>query len=215
MAVTQNTLIGRSRGSVGGVTFTKWKGLNVIKSKPESVENPNTVPQQTQRNRLSLMVGLYRAFAALIQIGFKELAVNKSEYNAFMSENVNEATGVTTAPDVQVIYGNMSVAKGPLSPTAIDSVAATGGNATITISYATAPSAPDQAASDIAFALAINSVTGDIGSALGTDLRSDGSITVDLPAAPSPGDKIECYLFFKEDGSDRVSDSVYLQQTAS
>lgn len=36
MARVQNTLIGRASGSVGGATFTTWKGINVLKSKPRA-----------------------------------------------------------------------------------------------------------------------------------------------------------------------------------
>jgi hypothetical protein len=214
MAVTQNTLIGRSRGSVGGVTFTKWKGLNVIKSKPEEVENPQTIPQQTQRNRLSLMVSIYRSISALIQVGFKELAINQSEYNSFVSENIQSATTVSVAPAVDLDPQNLVVAKGPLSPTVISSASATDGSADVTINFANTATAPDQALSDLAYAMCINASTQEFGQALGTDLRSDGSIVVQLPGTATAGDEIDCYLFFKEDGSDRVSDSSYLMTTA-
>lgn len=209
MAVTQNTLIGRSRGSVGGVTFSKWKGLNVIKSKPEQVENPQTIAQQTQRNRLALMVLLYRKAPALLQVGFKELAINQSEYNAFVSENIMSATQVGTPPAVDLVPAALQVSKGPLSQTPIDTMGATAGAPDVTFNFPTSPIAPDQAASDLAYAIVINNTTGEVGQNLGVDLRSDGTTTVSLGDNLASGDDLDCYLFFKEDGADRVSDSVY------
>ena len=59
-AVTQNSIIGRTRGKVGGVVFSKWRGLNTLRSKPESVKNPKSPGQLFQRKKLTLLVELYR-----------------------------------------------------------------------------------------------------------------------------------------------------------
>lgn len=48
MAIVSNTLIGKTRGSVGNVTFTTWKGRNVIKEKSKPA-NPNSEKQAKQR----------------------------------------------------------------------------------------------------------------------------------------------------------------------
>ena len=50
MAKIQAPVIGRSKGSAGGMTFSKVYDKNVMKAKPFEVSNPNTVAQQTQRN---------------------------------------------------------------------------------------------------------------------------------------------------------------------
>lgn len=50
MAKVQNPVIGRSKGSAGGMTFSKVYDKNVMKAKPFEVSNPNTTAQQTQRN---------------------------------------------------------------------------------------------------------------------------------------------------------------------
>ena len=47
---TQNPIIGRSRGSAGGMTFCKNYDKNVARAKAFEVSNPNTPAQQTQRN---------------------------------------------------------------------------------------------------------------------------------------------------------------------
>jgi hypothetical protein len=53
MAIPSNTLIGKTKGSVGNVTFTTWKGRNVIKEKSNSPANPRTPAQVAQRAKFS------------------------------------------------------------------------------------------------------------------------------------------------------------------
>lgn len=213
MAVVQNPLIGRSRGKIGGAVFSSWKGLNVLKTKAESVEQPNTVAQQTQKNRMALMVQFARAAKPVIDIGYKEQAINKSEFNAFIGDNIMSATAAPTPPTVEPDFTELKYSKGSLSDTAIDSIASADASADVTLSYSTALEAPDQAASDLAFAVCINTTNGSSGYAAGTDARSDGSVTVTLSANASTGDEIECYLFFSKEDFSKSSDSQYQQET--
>lgn len=46
----QNPIIGRARGSAGGMTFCKNYDKNVARAKAFEVSNPNTPAQQNQRN---------------------------------------------------------------------------------------------------------------------------------------------------------------------
>jgi len=50
MTKVQNPVIGRSRGSAGGMTFSKSLGKNVMRAKPFEVANPRTAAQVVQRN---------------------------------------------------------------------------------------------------------------------------------------------------------------------
>lgn len=50
MAKVQNPVIGRTKGSAGGMTFAKVYDKNVMKAKVFEASNPNTIAQQTQRN---------------------------------------------------------------------------------------------------------------------------------------------------------------------
>src|SRR5574344_1175407 len=92
MAIVQNTLIGKASGSVGGTTFTSWKGKNVLKSKPAQVANPRTAAQTAQRTKFIGAVASYRQMAPVVQQGFAGLAVGKSAYNAYASENIKNGS---------------------------------------------------------------------------------------------------------------------------
>lgn len=50
MAKVQNPVIGRAKGSAGGMTFNKTYDKNIMKAKAFEVSNPNTASQQTQRD---------------------------------------------------------------------------------------------------------------------------------------------------------------------
>lgn len=49
MTKVQNPIIGRAKGSAGGMTFSKNYDKNVMRAKAFEVSNPNTQAQQTQR----------------------------------------------------------------------------------------------------------------------------------------------------------------------
>lgn len=50
MAIVQNPIIGRAKGQAGGVVFTTLNGQNVMKAKPNSYRDANTVTQQANRS---------------------------------------------------------------------------------------------------------------------------------------------------------------------
>ena len=50
MTKVQNPIVGRARGSAGGMTFAKNYDKNVMRAKPFEVKNPNTTAQTTQRD---------------------------------------------------------------------------------------------------------------------------------------------------------------------
>lgn len=59
----QNPIIGRARGSAGGMTFCKNYDKNVARAKAFEVSNPNTQAQQTQRNFFKQLTALCADFS--------------------------------------------------------------------------------------------------------------------------------------------------------
>jgi len=59
----QNPIIGRARGSAGGMTFCKNYDKNVARAKAFEVSNPNTQAQQTQRNFFKQLTALCSDFS--------------------------------------------------------------------------------------------------------------------------------------------------------
>lgn len=208
MARVQNTLIGKSSGSVGGATFSTWKGINVLKSKAITVANPKTVGQLTQRNRMTLMVSIFRLIAGAINTGFKTLAIGKSEYNAFISENIQDATIVGVAPAVDLSPINLKVSKGTMGETPISSITAEEGSLSVDIEFNSALAPLGSNANDIAYGVVYNATKNEWAYGSGS-LRSTGKINVTMSTILTAGDVLHYYLFFKSFGSDEVSDSTY------
>lgn len=212
MAKVQNTLIGRASGSVGGATFTTWKGINVLKSKPESVANPRTLGQISQRNRLSIMVAVYRLIALAISIGFKTRAVGKSAYNAFVSANITVATSVDASGNATLNYGALKVSLGTIGSTAITSINATAGDPDVEINFNNSVNPIGGAQNDVAYAVVYNDATQTWETA-SANIRADGTVDISLVNLPVSGRNLECYLFFKSDNDADTSDSVHLQKS--
>ena len=59
----QNPIIGRARGSAGGMTFCKNYDKNVARAKAFEVSNPNTQAQQTQRAFFAQLTALCSDFS--------------------------------------------------------------------------------------------------------------------------------------------------------
>lgn len=207
MARVQNTLIGKSSGSVGGATFSTWKGINVLKSKAVTVANPKTIPQQTQRNRMSILVSVFRMISGAVNVGFKTLASGKSEYNAFVSQNIINATAVGVAPAVSLVPADLIVSKGTMGITPITSSAGSNGNDTVDIDYSDTIIPLGGSLSDVAYGV-VHNVTQDTWSYGSGALRSDGQLVITTPTNNLSTDVVRSYLFFKSASSDEVSDSL-------
>lgn len=86
MAKVSNTLIGKTRGSVGNVTFTVWKGRNVIKEKSNAPANPNTPLQQAQRARFKKLSN-YAAFLDSFFVDvWSAISINVTHQNFLMKQ---------------------------------------------------------------------------------------------------------------------------------
>ncbi len=57
--ITPSALIDDIKGSVGGVTFSSWKGMSYVKAKAKSVRNPATADQVAIRNGLTFFARRY------------------------------------------------------------------------------------------------------------------------------------------------------------
>jgi len=210
MATVSNPLIGSTSGSVGGVTFSKWKGINVIKSKPTVVANPNTVKQQAQRASFSFMVAVYRLMVGILVLGFKELAIKKSAFNAFVSTNIKAAFDVSLPPASTFIPENFKISKGTMSDTAIAAVVVDEDTHNLTLSYSDQANLPGQSLSDLPLMAAFNADNGEWASGIGEGSRQSGNAGIAIPLGWLEADEIHCYLGFVNVSGDSASDSAYM-----
>jgi len=210
MSVVQNTIIGRARGSVGNLTFTTWKGMNVMKSKPTSVHNPNTAGQLSQRAVLKKAVSFYKTIVAVANTGFQYKAIKQSAYNAFVSLNTKSGAFNVTGGVGVLTPSLLKVSDGALTPTPIANVTASTGSHSITVTWETA-SVDDQNSEDQAFILALDPTGNVLGFGLSDGSRSDGTSTLVLASTTVFTTAINVYMFFVSAGSRKVSTSAYHQ----
>lgn len=206
MAKPQNTLIGKTSGSVGGTTFSSWKGINVLKAKAEQVANPNTPGQQEQRSKLRKAVAVFRAAHDTIDVGMMQQAVKMSGYNAFVSENLKNGAFLGTTLAAVDDLSKLVISKGTLASTAFNVEAFEVVDPTIEISWSAAPSG-NQTASDLAYFVVIGEDGTLIAESNGVVQRSAGTLSLNRLAAPVAGQDYGFYLFFYQQSTRTVSDT--------
>jgi hypothetical protein len=208
MARVSNTLIGPSSGSVGNATFSTWKGINVLKEKPISVANPQTDNQVMRRSALAQVVSFFRQAPSAIRAGFKKLAIQMSEFNAFASDALTDAFDYSVPPTATLVPADLLVSKGTISTTAITTAVADVSDGDITVTFPTTTPEPGMSASDQAIIVAMNTTTGDITGSATSDLRSSGTASIPLPAGWVAGNNYVVWLAFYNPLSQESSDSV-------
>ena len=213
MAIVQIPLLGRARRSAGEMTFTKWKDKNVLKNKASQVSNPNTVNQQMRRAMFAYLVAAARQFLPVLDLGFIAYRNTMSQFNAFIKYNYGVYVTTGTAPAFNIVDVALLISKGPLTPTVPATVVATNGSATVSMTFATGTTAPDQASTDKAYAVWLNQDTGDYAYQLTPTLRSSGTIAGTLNGNATTGDVINGYLFFMRSDNSIASDTEVLQLT--
>lgn len=204
MAVTQNPIIGKSKQKFGNAVFSKWKGINTLRTKPLSVANPRSEGQRNQRNRLSVMNYIGVWFRGSYLAGFAKSAIGKSEWNIFVAKNIENATQTDPNAVLPPIYDQIQLAQGSVGlPATITAVATL---ADTTITYSTADIFPSDEATDLVnVAVAINlppavpvereNFVGTINTLNGGATRADGTVTITNPANRVSGDTLTVYLF--------------------
>lgn len=213
LTIVQNTLIGRSKKKIGNAVFTTWKGKNVLKSKPVTVENPKTPNQLMRRDAFKSTVSIFRLAANVIRDGFKSQAIGMSEFNAFSSYALTHAFDYSTPPTASLIPANLLFSKGTIYPAAISSASASAGTGNLTVNFASTATQPGQATSDKVLLAAYNETQDKLDSISSSVARSAGTIVYSLPTAPVLGDTVDVFLGFKRADGSEASDSVYLQIT--
>lgn len=206
MARVQNTLIGKSSGSVGGATFSTWKGINVLKSKAISVFNPKTQAQENQRQRMALLVAFFRTASSAINIGFQKLAVKKSAYNAFIQANLIPANFTGVAPNMELEVGFLALSKGTILPTVITSMTNTAASANVIVNWDGNDVPVGGSADDIAHVVVYNENSEIVGTN-SSAIRSADTATVVLPQVTDNADTLYAWLYFENPITKEVSDS--------
>jgi len=211
MAIVQNTLIGRTRQSVGGTTFSKWKGSNVLRSKASSVKNPKTDGQVSNRAQMTGIVAYARAILFFIQLGLNEVSKNMSQYNSFVKFNkglIDFSTGVITAGRETEIVAT----KGSLEPLKnfVCSAAMTTG---LQIEWDTIGYNPLTSMTDTILCYVYNKNTQELTGYITAATRANG--TINITKTFNSGDELVVFGGVTKVGNTKQSDSKFVEITVA
>jgi|ETNmetMinimDraft_30_1059905.scaffolds.fasta_scaffold144829_1 hypothetical protein len=91
--LTLGALIADARGSVGGVTFSKWKGTNYVRSKVKPA-NPKTAAQIAVRDAMTVCVKSWGTMIAGTKTPWNDGAKGKTKTGANMFTAANLSTEI-------------------------------------------------------------------------------------------------------------------------
>lgn len=130
MAKVQNPVIGRAKGSAGGMTFNKTYDKNIMKAKPFEVKNPKTIAQVNQRvffasvsaQAMALNPDQLRAIFPTMPKGisrrnafFKQLAENYQDVDGQKTMKLADLLSVGNAPTMDMGITTCSIDNGVIT----------------------------------------------------------------------------------------------------
>lgn len=78
-------ILGGFSGRVGNVIGGSWKGIDYMRSEATSIADPKTAKQLEQRSKFRVAVEFAKQVVPLINIGLKQYATKRSEFNYLVS----------------------------------------------------------------------------------------------------------------------------------
>ena len=205
-ARVQNPIIGQAINQAGGMIFSVWKQLKVMRSKPLSVANPKTPAQEAVRRRMALLASRCREALQGIRLGFVRFQNGTTQWAQFLKENY--ATGTTdNGTTASLIPTALTFAKGTLLQVSDLEIGTVVGQS-IPLTWTPNGGQPGANQSDTLHAILVN----DDGSAIAYlptgSTRGTGSVTLSAPADIITN---ACHVicFFATVAGDDVSDGQY------
>ena len=199
-------ILGGFHGTVGTVVGASWKGIDYMRSKAESIKNPRTRGQVTQRNRFATTLQFLQPITSYIRIGFRPYAVKQTSFNAAMAYNIKNAI-VGEYPNFELDYSKALVSRGTLTPVE-------GANANVTSSGVTFfwrdnSGTGNALLTDMAMPLLFNKDKEEAVFSTAGGKRFEEETTLTGPADWT-GSKVEAYLGFISADGKSVATSIYL-----
>lgn len=112
MAIVQNPIIGRAKGQAGGVVFTTLNGQNVMKAKPNSYRDANTVTQQANRSLHTDIVRMASRMKDLARSLFEKQPSDMPAFSKLVQQLSKGVNRTGSSPDFDprgIVIGSGSV----------------------------------------------------------------------------------------------------------
>lgn len=208
MGTYKKGILGSFSGKVGTVVGSNWNGIDYMRSLPRPTNRAATDLQLMQRARMGLAAGFLRPISALVNVGYKSLAVKQSGYNVATSQVISEAiTGVY--PEFEISYPNVLISKGTLTGVWNPVLSSAGGD--ITVSWQDNSTSGTAKETDKAVMLVYNESQSQYVFTLAGADRSVLTSTLVLPA-DFLGDTVQVWIAFYAADKKTISTSVHAGQ---
>ena len=201
-------ILGGISGKVANVVGGNWKGIDYLRSKPQSVANPRTVLQVNQRTKFALVLRFLQPNLSFIKIGYKNYAVKQSQFNSAMSYVLNNAIIGTDSTDFAIDYSFALLSRGTLSG-ALNPVFDLSTPGQVQFGWDDNSNEGNALSTDKVMVVIFNPLKGE--SVLITDgaTRADLSQTVVIPNSYA-GDDLQLFISFKNAEETQLSNSIYI-----
>lgn len=210
MAIYRKGALGALKGSIGQVTTSKWKKLNVARNKPAKQTGPPSKGQHAQRIKFGMVTGFLGGISNVIAVGYRPRKGSKMALNIAIKTFLESGMVIGKYPNYKLDYPNISLTQNCfyIDFTLTPSITSKAGNR-IKISWALDPHANENTwPSDIAYIILYSErikryivYKGILRKSLGTERT--------LPLMFS-GETVHCWMFFASANQKLVSPTDYL-----
>lgn len=113
MGKIKKGILGGFNGRVGNVIGGSWKGIAYMRSEAQSIKDPKTASQLRQRSLFSYVSEFGSMVLGIIQYGFKERAIKRSQFNYFVHSSIKDGVFTLNSSNELVIdYANLKFSDG-------------------------------------------------------------------------------------------------------
>ena len=200
-------ILGGVSGKVANVVGARWKGIDYIRAKPQSVANPRTLLQVNQRTKFALVLRFLQPNLNFIKIGYKNYAVKKSQFNSAMSFILNNAI-IGVSPDFEIDYSLALLSRGNLAG-ALNPVFDLTTPGQVQFSWDDNSTDGNALATDKVMVVAYNPLKGESVYLIEGATRADLSQTVIIPNSYA-GDDLQLFISFMNAEETQLSNSIYI-----
>ena len=200
-------ILGGVSGKVANVVGARWKGIDYIRAKPQSVANPRTLLQVNQRTKFALVLRFLQPNLNFIKIGYKNYAVKKSQFNSAMSFILNNAI-IGVSPDFEIDYSLALLSRGNLAG-ALNPVFDLTTPGQVQFSWDDNSTDGNALATDKVMVVAFNPLKGESVYLTEGATRADLSQTIIIPNSYA-GDDLQLFISFMNAEETQLSNSIYI-----
>jgi hypothetical protein len=206
MGTIKQGILGGFSGKVGTVIGGSWKGISYMRSQAQSIKNPRTEAQMSQRIKFALALSFLKPMTELLRIGFKLYANKKTAFNSAMSYTLANAIS-GDYPDYELQFANALVSRGALTVATNGTATSSSGN--VVISWDDNSGVGAAKATDKTLIAILNADRGEAVTVSAGEARVTGTQTLAVPA-DWLGENVHVYLGFVSEDFKEVANSVYL-----